>query len=116
MGWSCYPAVALVRTHVRCSQLLRLGVFDRDGDSQRKCGVDRTRTEEQTLSIKEPTMSISNVTGPKRGDRVNSNQHNGIFEVVAVNALMQAANIRAVDGSGPVIPNVPWTALKPANK
>lgn len=61
-------------------------------------------------------MPESNVIGPKRGDRVSSNQHNGVFEVVGVNALMQAANIRAVDGSGPVIPNVPWTALKPANR
>lgn len=61
-------------------------------------------------------MSGSNVVGPKRGDRVSSNQHDGVFEVVTVNALMQAANIRAVDGSGPVIPNVPWTELKPANK
>ena len=61
-------------------------------------------------------MSLSNATGPKRGEQVSSDQHKGIFEVVAVNALMQAANIRAVDGSGSVIPNVPWTALKPANK
>lgn len=61
-------------------------------------------------------MSVSSVVGPKRGDRVNSNQHNGIFEVVAVNALMQTANIRAVDGTGPVIPNVPWTALKPVGR
>lgn len=43
-------------------------------------------------------MSVSNVTGPKRGDRVKSNQRDGILEVVAVNAPMQAANIRA-DGS-----------------
>jgi hypothetical protein len=58
----------------------------------------------------------SNAIGPKCGDHVSSNQHNGIFEVVAVNALMQTANIRPVDGSGPVMRNVPWTALKPANK
>jgi len=61
-------------------------------------------------------MSAINVTGPKRGDRVTSSDHNGVFEVVGVNALMQTANIRAVDGSGPVIPNVPWAALKPANR
>jgi hypothetical protein len=47
---------------------------------------------------------------------VSTTQHEGVFEVVAVNALMQAANIRLVDGSGPVIPNVPWTALKPPDK
>jgi hypothetical protein len=53
---------------------------------------------------------------PKRGDHVGSAQHQGVFEVVAVNALMQAANIRLVDGSGPIIPNVPWTALKAPDK
>ena len=41
-------------------------------------------------------MPESNAIGPKRGDHVSSNQHNGIFEVVAVNALMQTANIRPV--------------------
>ena len=61
-------------------------------------------------------MPESDIVGPKRGDRVSSNQHHGVFEVVGVNALMQAANIRAVDGSGPVIPNVLWIALKPANR
>jgi hypothetical protein len=43
---------------------------------------------------------------------VGTIQHEGVFEVVVVNALMQAANIRLVDGSGHVMPNVPWTALK----
>ena len=58
----------------------------------------------------------SKVTVPKRGDHVSAVGHEGVFEVVGVNALMQAANIRLVDGSGPVIPNVPWTDLKPPNK
>ncbi len=53
---------------------------------------------------------------PKRGDRVSTARQGGVFEVVAVNALMQAANIRLVDGSGPVLPNVPWTELKPPEK
>jgi hypothetical protein len=55
-------------------------------------------------------------TVPKRGDRVGSTQHEGVFEVVAVNALMQAANIRLADGSGPILPNIPWTALRPVDK
>ena len=49
---------------------------------------------------------------PKNGEHVTSSSHEGIFEVVGVNALMQTANIRLVDGTGHVIPNVPWTALK----
>jgi hypothetical protein len=53
---------------------------------------------------------------PKRGEHVRSSQQEGIYEVVAVNTLMQAANIRLVDGTGHVIPNVPWTALKPVEK
>jgi len=56
-------------------------------------------------------MSDSKVAAPKLGAHVTSAQHQGIFEVVGVNALMQTANIRSVDGSAPVIPNVAWTAL-----
>jgi hypothetical protein len=56
------------------------------------------------------------LTPPKQGELVGSTQHEGIFEVVGVNALMQAANIRLADGSGHVIPNVPWTALKALDK
>ena len=57
-------------------------------------------------------MSIeSKLTTPKKGEHVRDAQHEGVFEVVFVNALMQTANIRLVDGSGHVVPNVPWTAL-----
>jgi hypothetical protein len=55
-------------------------------------------------------------TVPKRGDLVSTTQHEGVFEVVGVNALMQAVNIRPSDGTGHVIPNVPWTALKAVDK
>jgi hypothetical protein len=58
----------------------------------------------------------SKVSVPKRGDRVATTQQEGVFEVVGVNALMQSANIRLVDGSGHVVPNVPWTALKVLSK
>lgn len=53
---------------------------------------------------------------PKQGDRVSSTQHQGVFEVVGVNALMQTANVRLADGSGPVIPNLPWNTLKVLGK
>jgi hypothetical protein len=56
------------------------------------------------------------VTVPKQGERVGSTQYEGAFEVVGVNTLMQTANIRLVDGSGHVIPNVPWTSLKHLDK
>jgi hypothetical protein len=61
-------------------------------------------------------MAETKAIAPKRGDRVGSANHEGLFEVVAVNSLMQTANLRAVDGSGPVIPNVPWTVLKSVGK
>ena len=61
-------------------------------------------------------MAEAKAIAPKRGDRVGSTAHEGVFEVVAVNALMQTANLRAVDGSSPVIPNVPWPALKSVGK
>jgi hypothetical protein len=61
-------------------------------------------------------MTEVKVVAPKRGDHVGTSNHPGAFEVVGVNALMQAANIRALDGSGPVIPNIPWVELKPLKK
>ena len=60
--------------------------------------------------------SESKVVAPKVGDTVRSSQSEGVFEVVFVNALMQTANIRLLDGTGHVVPNVPWTALKAAGK
>jgi len=57
-----------------------------------------------------------NPTAPKSGGHVESTQHVGVFEVVFVNALMQTANIRLVDGSAHVVPNVPWTALRVLDK
>ncbi len=48
---------------------------------------------------------------PKMGERVNAAQHEGVFEVVGVNELMQSANIRLIDGSAPVVPNVAWADL-----
>jgi hypothetical protein len=56
------------------------------------------------------------VTPPKLGERVSDSQHEGVFEVVFVNALMQTANIRLVDGTAHVVPNVPWTALSRSAK
>ena len=61
-------------------------------------------------------MSELRVAAPKRGDHVTCMQHQGTFEVVAVNALMQTANIRSLDGNAPVIPNMAWTDLKSAAK
>jgi len=61
--------------------------------------------------LKEPKL-----VAPKNGERVKSAQHEGIFEVVFVNALMQCANIRSIDGSAGVVPNVPWTVLTVVDK
>ncbi len=61
-------------------------------------------------------MAESKVSAPKHGERVTSMQHEGIFEVVGVNSLMQTANLRATNGNAPVIPNVSWAILKPLGK
>ena len=58
----------------------------------------------------------SKLTSPKNGDHVSAAQREGIFEIVGVNSLMQTANIRLVDGTGHVIPNVPWTMLTSVRK
>ena len=58
----------------------------------------------------------SKVTAPRNGDHVSVAEREGIFEVVGVNSLMQTANIRLVDGTGHVIPNVPWTMLTSVRK
>lgn len=61
-------------------------------------------------------MIGSRVTPPKHGEKVTCTEYQGTFEVVAVNSLMQTANIRSMDGNAPVIPNVAWTALKSLGK
>jgi hypothetical protein len=53
---------------------------------------------------------------PRAGDHVSSHRHEGVFEIVEINASMQTANIRAVDGSGPVLTDVPWEVLRAADK
>jgi hypothetical protein len=60
--------------------------------------------------------TASKAIAPKNGERVRSTQHEGVFEIVGVNSLMQTANIRLIDGTGHVVPNVPWTALTPDKK
>jgi hypothetical protein len=60
--------------------------------------------------------TASKAIAPKNGERVRSMQHEGVFEIVGVNSLMQTANIRLIDGTAHVVPNVPWTALTPADK
>lgn len=57
-------------------------------------------------------MADSKITAPKHGEHVTCTEREGTYEVVAVNALMQTANIRLTAGNAPVIPNVAWTALK----
>ncbi len=57
-------------------------------------------------------MAESKITPPKHGEHVTCSDREGTYEVVAVNSLMQTANIRLTDGNAPVIPNVAWTALK----
>ena len=56
------------------------------------------------------------VVPPKIGEPVSDAQHEAVFEVVFVNSLMQTANIRLIDGTAHVVPNVPWTALTHAAK
>ena len=52
-------------------------------------------------------------TIPKRGDHVNVDEQEGVFEVADINSLMQTASIKSTDGQGHVTRNVPWTSLKP---
>jgi hypothetical protein len=56
------------------------------------------------------------MTTPKNGQCVKCADREGVFEVVFVNALMQTANIRLLDGTGHVVPNVAWTALTVVSK
>src|ERR1700722_7678174 len=56
------------------------------------------------------------VVTPKHSEHETTTEQPGVFEVVFVNTLMQTANIRLIDGTAHVVPNVPWTALTPAAK
>ena len=49
---------------------------------------------------------------PKRGDRIELTEQQGLFEVVDVNSLMQTANVKSLDGKEHVTRNIPWTSLK----
>lgn len=75
---------------------------------------DRNRLRWSGEGLEDTVMSDVKATTPKQGAHVHCAAREGVFEVVFVNALMQSANIRLVDGSGHVIPNIPWTALSTA--
>jgi len=60
--------------------------------------------------------TASNPIPPKRGERVETSQQAGVFEVADINSLMQTANLKSTDGQGRITRNVPWTSLKPAHK
>jgi hypothetical protein len=51
-------------------------------------------------------------TIPKMGDRVAVTEQEGVFEIVAVNSLMQTANLKSTEGKGHITRNVDWTSLK----
>jgi hypothetical protein len=82
--------------------------------------LDSRNAEEHTPADLTPTggynVTETKVTAPKQGDHVSSATQEGAFEIVFVNSLMQSANIRLLDGTGHVVPNVPWTELKPLKK
>ena len=56
---------------------------------------------------------MHDVIAPQRKERVETVDRTGVFEVVGVNSIKRTVKLRAVDASRPVIPNVPWTSLKP---
>jgi hypothetical protein len=56
------------------------------------------------------------MTIPKRGERVSLAGQEAVFEVDAINSLMQTANLKSTDGQGHITRNVPWTSLKPLAK
>jgi hypothetical protein len=60
--------------------------------------------------------SMPNPVAPKRGERVETTQQAGVFEVADINSLMQTANLKSTDGQGRITRNVPWTSLKPTHK
>jgi hypothetical protein len=60
--------------------------------------------------------SATNLSAPKRGERVAMLQQEGVFEVADINSLMQTANLKSTDGQGHITRDVPWTALKPVAK
>jgi hypothetical protein len=60
--------------------------------------------------------TATNPVAPKRGERVEMTQQEGVFEIADINSLMQTANLKSTDGQGHITRNVPWTALKPLAK
>ena len=56
---------------------------------------------------------MDDVIKPKRKERVETVDSDGVFEIVGVNSIKRTVNLRAVDASRSVIVNVPWNSLKP---
>ena len=49
---------------------------------------------------------------PREHDRVTAQGHHGVLAVVDVNKKSKTADLQFVSGDGPVVKDVPWTALQ----
>ena len=57
-------------------------------------------------------MGNEQIRVPRKHDRVTTLGHHGVFAVVDVDNESKTAALQTVTGDGPVIPGVPWTALR----
>jgi len=48
---------------------------------------------------------------PREGDRVTTRETQGMYSVVKLHPILQTAEIRLTNGTGPVLSGVPWAHL-----
>ena len=57
-------------------------------------------------------MASDNSRIPKQHDRVSPQGHDGVFSVVDVDERLKTVSLQTVTGNGPVLENIPWSALR----
>lgn len=48
---------------------------------------------------------------PREGDRVTTRETQGMYSIIKLHPILQTAEIRLTNGTGPVLTAIPWTRL-----
>jgi hypothetical protein len=48
---------------------------------------------------------------PREGERVMTPKTQGMYSIVKLHPILQTADVRLTNGSGPVISDIPWNLL-----
>lgn len=48
---------------------------------------------------------------PREGDRVQTRETQGMYSIIKLHPILQTAEIRLTNGTGPVLSGIPWSRL-----